>query len=62
MPIMHVTILEGRSQEQKEAFFKGVTEVASQTLDVPASAVRVILNEVPKEHFAAGGIPKSKSG
>lgn len=61
MPVMHVTILEGRSDEQKEAFFAGVTQVAAETLNVKPEAVRVILNEVPKKHFAAGGIPKSKS-
>jgi 4-oxalocrotonate tautomerase len=59
MPIIHATILEGRTQEQKEAFFKGVTEVAMATLNVPAEAVKIALHEVPKAHFSSGGISKA---
>ncbi len=56
MPLIQATIMEGRTQAQKEAFFKGVTEVAMETLGVRAEQVRVILNEVPKSHWAIAGI------
>lgn len=56
MPLIQATIMEGRTQEQKEAFFKGVTEVAVATLNVRPEQVRVIISEVPKGHWAIGGI------
>ncbi len=56
MPLVQATIMEGRSQEQKEAFFKGVTQVAVETLNVNPEQVRVVINEVPKTHWAIGGI------
>lgn len=56
MPLIQATIMEGRTQEQKEAFYKGVTQVAVETLNVRPEQVRVIINQVPTEHWAIGGI------
>ncbi len=56
MPLIQTTIMEGRSQEQKEAFYKGVTQVAVETLNVKPEQVRVIINQVPTEHWAIGGV------
>jgi 4-oxalocrotonate tautomerase len=56
MPLIQATILEGRTQEQKEAFYQGVTQVVVETLKVKPEQVRVILQEVPESHWAIGGI------
>ncbi len=56
MPLIQTTIMEGRTQEQKEAFYKGVTQVAVETLNVKPEQVRVIINQVPTEHWAIGGV------
>jgi len=56
MPLIQATILEGRTQEQKEAFFRGVTQVAVETLNVKPEQVRVVINQVPKTHWAIGGV------
>ena len=56
MPLIQATIMEGRTQEQKEAFFKGVTQVAVETLNVKPEQVRVVINQVPKTHWAIGGV------
>ena len=56
MPLVQATIMEGRTQEQKEAFFKGVTQVAVETLNVKPEQVRVVINEVPRTHWAIGGV------
>lgn len=56
MPLIQATILEGRTQEQKEAFFKGVTQVAVETLNVRPEQVRVVINQVPATHWAIGGV------
>ncbi|ALG66612.1 4-oxalocrotonate tautomerase [Beggiatoa leptomitoformis] len=55
MPLMHIYILEGRSDEKKAQLIKEVTRVASETLEVPADRVRVVLQEVPKNHWGIGG-------
>jgi 4-oxalocrotonate tautomerase len=56
MPLIQATIMEGRSQEQKEAFYQGVTQVVVDTLKVKPEQVRVVLQEVPKNHWAIGGM------
>ncbi|HYG89254.1 MAG TPA: 2-hydroxymuconate tautomerase [Azospirillum sp.] len=58
MPLIDVTLIEGRSPEKKAAFMKAVTEAAVTTLGAPPESVRVILREVPGEHWAVGGVPK----
>jgi 4-oxalocrotonate tautomerase len=59
MPFIQVTIIKGRSDAQKQAFFEGVTAVAVEALQVKAQQVRVVINEVPAEHWAVGGISKA---
>ena len=56
MPLIQATILEGRTQAQKEAFFKAVTQAAVETLNVKPEQVRVVINQVPTTHWAIGGI------
>lgn len=56
MPIIDVTIAQGRTPEQLRALVHELTAGAVRALDVPIGAVRVILREVPKTHFAAGDV------
>jgi 4-oxalocrotonate tautomerase len=58
MPIVEVTLIEGRSKEQKRALVKEVTDAVVSSIGAPIEAVRVIIREIPPEHFAVGGIPK----
>ena len=60
MPIIDITLLEGRSQEQKQKLVEKVTEAAVKALGAPRDSVRIILREVPKHHFAVGGVLKGK--
>ena len=59
MPIIHASILAGRSHEQKAAFARAVTEAATTHLGVPATAVRVLLQEVAPDHWFTAGEPKA---
>ena len=59
MPIVHANILSGRSQAQKAAFAKAITEAAQAHLNVPATAVRVLINEVDPDHWFTAGQAKS---
>lgn len=59
MPLIQATIIAGRTQEQKDSFFEKVTAVAVETLKVKPEQVRVVINEVPAEHWAVGGVSKA---
>lgn len=56
MPIVMVNIKEGRELEQKRAMITGITNVLCETLAVPASSVRIVVNEMRNEDFAIGGV------
>ena len=58
MPIIDITLLEGRTDEQKSALITEVTDAAIRTLGAPPQTVRVIIREVEPPHFAVAGVPK----
>ncbi len=62
MPIIEVTLLEGRSKEQKSDLITQLTNAAISALDAPPQAVRVILRETAPEHFAVAGKSKAETG
>ncbi len=55
MPIVEVTLIEGRSFEKKKKMVEEVTNAIVSSLGAPREAVRIIIREVPAWHFAAGG-------
>ncbi|WP_342643127.1 2-hydroxymuconate tautomerase [Rhodoligotrophos ferricapiens] len=61
MPVIQITMIEGRTQDQKSAMYREVTDAVQRTLGSPPESVRIIVNEVPRTHFAVAGIAKSES-
>ncbi|WP_107825604.1 4-oxalocrotonate tautomerase [Neisseria sicca] len=55
MPIIQIHMIEGRTDEQKEAVIREVTEAMVRAVDAPKESVRVLINEMPKQHFGIGG-------
>jgi 4-oxalocrotonate tautomerase len=55
MPIAQINILEGRTDDQKEMLIREVSEAISRSLGAPMESVRIIINEMPKHHFAIAG-------
>jgi 4-oxalocrotonate tautomerase len=55
MPTIRVEMFEGRSAEQKRALAKELTDGCVRVLGVPPASVQVLLFDVPKQHWAAGG-------
>lgn len=55
MPIIDVSLIEGRSPERKAALIRELTDVAERVLEVPRASIRVLLREVPAEHWGIGG-------
>lgn len=59
MPIIQVTLVEGRDDEIVENFIREVARTAARELDAPLSSVRVMVNQVPPNHFSVGDQLKS---
>ncbi|BBB28632.1 4-oxalocrotonate tautomerase [Neptunomonas japonica] len=62
MPIVQVNMLEGRTDEQKEALIREITEAMVRSISAPRESVRVMINEMPKQHFGIGGNSVKKMG
>jgi len=62
MPLVHVEILEGRSEEKIEELIEEITATMEKVLNAPKQNVRVIVNEVPKTHWGIGGVSAKKLG
>jgi 4-oxalocrotonate tautomerase len=60
MPIVQISMAQGRTQDKKEELIKKVTDAIVETLQVPKDRVRIVLYELPKENIAFSGIPISK--
>lgn len=58
MPVIQVTMVEGRPAQAKTALIGALTEAAVATLGAPRETIRVILQEVPAAHWGVGGVPK----
>jgi 4-oxalocrotonate tautomerase len=55
MPIIDVTLFEGREEETKLQLMREVTEVVARRLEVPPAVVTVVLREIPRTNLTKGG-------
>lgn len=60
MPLIEITIVEGRSQEMKKDMMMNVTNAVSESLNAKKESIRIVIREVPKDHWAVGGVPMSE--
>ncbi|MFP3389372.1 4-oxalocrotonate tautomerase [Brevibacillus sp. SIMBA_040] len=58
MPIVQVSILQGRDKEQIRNLIEGVTAAITTSLDVRPEQVRVLVTELPPSHWGVGGVTK----
>jgi 4-oxalocrotonate tautomerase len=56
MPLVEITIIEGRTSAQKSALITQVTDAVENAISVPRQAIRVAIRELPAEHWAIGGV------
>jgi 4-oxalocrotonate tautomerase len=56
MPIITANILIGRTAEKKAAFVRALTDAAVDALGAPVESVRIIINEMPPEHYGIAGV------
>ena len=55
MPHIQITMLQGRSTEQKRRVAKRVTEVLQEELNVSADKLTIVFVEVPRDSYARSG-------
>lgn len=60
MPFIKIDMFEGRTKEQKAALAQAVTAAVHETIGAPAEHIFVIINELPRENIAVGGVLKSE--
>lgn len=54
MPVVHVYVWKGFSNDAKKKVIAGITKVFTE-LNIPQHAVEVIIHEIPKEDWGVGG-------
>ena len=56
MLVVKVTMLEGRSADQKADLIRRLTDAAAQRFGEPAESIRVLIYEMSPQNWGAGGI------
>jgi 4-oxalocrotonate tautomerase len=59
MPLIQVTMVEGRTTEQKHALIRNLRASMSETLGVPLERIRVAIYEISADEWGIGGEPFS---
>jgi len=60
MPMIQVTMLQGRTVEQKHDLIRRLTEATAEVLGGDPARIRVALYEVSADEWGIGGEPVSK--
>lgn len=55
MPFAQIHLLEGRTEEQKQAVIEKVTDALCEAVGAPRESVRVVIQDVPKTNWGIGG-------
>ncbi|MEN3360325.1 MAG: 4-oxalocrotonate tautomerase [Mycobacteriales bacterium] len=60
MPLVEISLLAGRPPGQVRDLIHRVHAAVEGALDVPPANIRVIIREVPLEHWAVGDVTKAE--
>ena len=55
MPMVNISIRQGRTREQKAQLVKEITESMVRVLGTKAENVQIVIHEEPDENLAHGG-------
>jgi 4-oxalocrotonate tautomerase len=62
MPLAQISMLEGRTEDQKRAVIEKVTQALVEAVGAPIETVRVVINEVPKTNWGIAGVSAKDRG
>jgi 4-oxalocrotonate tautomerase len=60
MPLVEISIVAGRPLEKIRDLIQQVHAAVRDSLDAPEGAIRVLVREIPPEHWAVGGVTKAE--
>ncbi|WP_029112287.1 tautomerase family protein [Mycobacterium sp. URHB0044] len=60
MPLIEVSLAQGRSEQQIRTMIHEVHEAVLRTIDTRPEYIRVIVREVPRTHWATGDVTLSE--
>ena len=60
MPVVHVNVWKGFSEENIKKIISGFTKVLVD-MGIPLQAIEIIIHEIPKTHWGIEGKPASES-
>jgi 4-oxalocrotonate tautomerase len=55
MPFAQIHLLEGRTEDPKQAVIEKVTDALCEAVGAPRDTVRVVIQDVPKTNWGIGG-------
>ncbi len=61
MPLIQVTMVQGRTIEQKHALIAALTDAMADTIGTPKDRIRVALYEITADEWGIGGVPFSEA-
>lgn len=56
MPLIQVTMVEGRTAEQKRALLAAITQAVHETVGAPLDSIRAWVTDVPGQQFMSAGL------
>jgi len=59
MPMIQITLLEGRNPQMRHRLIADVSAAAAQALEIPVEKINVALVEVPADNYGTGGVPRA---
>ena len=57
MPLVHIDLLEGRSEDKIESMIRTVSEAIASSLETNIDSVRIVVNEMKPYQYGVGGKP-----
>ena len=60
LPFIQVSLVEGRTEKQREELTKAITDAVVEIMGSKREDVWIFFNDNPKNHFATGGVLRSK--
>lgn len=55
MPLIQVTMIEGRTPEQKRALLTAITQAVHESIGAPLDSIRAWVVDVPSDQFMSAG-------
>ena len=62
MPLAHIYLLEGRSEEVKRSVIEKVTQALHEAVGAPKENVRVVIQDIPKTNWGIAGKTAQEMG